>query len=373
MPQELISHHHMGRCQKTAVLVIEDESAIRFMVGRWLTMAGFECYMAASCDEALAVLEMHPVQVIVSDICLPDGSGLEFLPVLRDVSPCAAIIMVTGLGDTATAIEALTHGASGYLIKPIAKETVLREVDRALARWQVTIEELCRSQVLENALAMQSWEQQCERERAIHQLVTASSFRDAETGAHIKRTGLFCEVLAETMSCPSDHVQNIRLAAPLHDLGKIGIPDAILRKPAGLTSDEFEVMKTHTSIGWQLLRDSQWSTMQLASEIALFHHERWDGTGYPNGTRGDAIPLAARMLSIVDVYDALTHDRVYRNALDEATALDLMRQGNGTQFDPDLFVIFERSLPQLRDISLEHPDEELYTRGFDPECLLQHA
>jgi HD-GYP domain-containing protein (c-di-GMP phosphodiesterase class II)/CHASE1-domain containing sensor protein len=196
-------------------------------------------------------------------------------------------------------------------------------------------------------------------EETIQRLVTASLCRDEETGMHIKRTGLLCECLARAMGWSAADAETLRLAAPMHDVGKIGIPDAILQKPGKLTPEEFNVMKTHTTIGSKMLEGSQSETLAMAQKIALCHHERWDGTGYPNGLAGTAIPEAARFVSIIDVYDALSHDRCYRPALPENEVLDFMAKGAGKQFDPALFAVFLTQYEELRRIAQENPDEQV--------------
>jgi PAS domain S-box-containing protein len=193
-------------------------------------------------------------------------------------------------------------------------------------------------------------------EETIHRLLAASTFRDHETGAHIRRTGLFSEVLARVAGWDTLRAEQLRMAAPMHDVGKIGIPDAILRKPAKLTDEEFEIMKTHALLGVEMLAGSESDVMQLAQEIALSHHERWDGRGYPHGLAGTAIPESARILAIVDVYDALSHDRVYRPAFSEPEVLSMMLEGNGTHFDPQLLECFLSVLPEIRRLSDAHPD-----------------
>ncbi len=212
---------------------------------------------------------------------------------------------------------------------------------------------------LEEKVREQTADIRSAQEEVIYRLVSASQWRDLETGMHVRRTGLFSEVLAKAMGWSAAEAEVIRLAAPMHDVGKIGIPDAILRKPGKLTPEEFEVMKTHTFIGAQMLADSNVPMLQMAREIALNHHERWDGQGYPNGLSGQEIPESARIVAIVDVYDALTHDRVYRPALSEDEALDIMRQGAGTQFDPLLLTYFFLRLSEIRGIAQRHLDESI--------------
>ena len=210
---------------------------------------------------------------------------------------------------------------------------------------------------LEDKVRAQTADIRKTQEEVIYRLITAAQWSDEETGMHIRRTGLLSEVLARAASWYGDDLETIRQAAPLHDIGKIGIPDAILRKPGKLTPEEFEVMKTHTRIGADILAGSNVPLLQMAREIALNHHERWDGQGYPRGLAGKAIPESARITAIVDVYDALTHDRVYRPAMAEPEVLAIMQQGTGTQFDPLLMTLFFLHLSEIRRIAKEHPDD----------------
>ncbi|HUY35857.1 MAG TPA: HD domain-containing phosphohydrolase [Pirellulales bacterium] len=195
-------------------------------------------------------------------------------------------------------------------------------------------------------------------EETIHWLVKVSLYRDEETGAHIQRTGWYSELLAASAGWRRELVDQIRLAAPMHDLGKIGIPDAILRKPGKLTRDEMAVMQTHTLLGAKMLAGSTTPVLRMAQEIALCHHERWDGGGYPTGLAGLEIPETARIVAIVDFYDALSHDRVYRPAFPEAEVVRMMRDGRGTHFDSRLVDIFLSLLPEMRAIAQAVPDDE---------------
>ena len=182
------------------------------------------------------------------------------------------------------------------------------------------------------------------------------------------------EVLARAAGWSAADAETLRLAAPMHDVGKIGIPDAILRKPGKLTPAEFEVMKTHTTIGAKMLEGSHSAILSMAHDIALSHHERWDGAGYPQGLAGAAIPEPARILSIVDVYDAVSHDRVYRLAMPEDEVLTLMQQGVGTQFDPMLVAVFLAHFEEMRRIAQENPDEAATSRPpLERRCVHQYV
>jgi response regulator RpfG family c-di-GMP phosphodiesterase len=188
-----------------------------------------------------------------------------------------------------------------------------------------------------------------EEEIAIR-LLAAAGMRDEETGSHVRRIGLFSAALAEALGWDAARTADIRVAAPMHDIGKIGIPDAILLKPGRLTEGEFTVMKQHTVIGAKMLAGSDIPLLVMSREIALGHHERWDGSGYPQGLRGEDIPLTARIVALVDVYDAMLHRRVYKEPIAEAEVIATMSAASGTHFDPALFQVFLRTLPALRRI-----------------------
>lgn len=181
-------------------------------------------------------------------------------------------------------------------------------------------------------------------------LVSLTSFRDEETGAHVRRIGLYAATMAKALNWPQDKVDDIRIAAPMHDIGKIGVPDRILLKAGKLTEAEFSIMKRHTEIGAKMLENSRISSLDMAADIALCHHERWDGSGYPLGLSGHDIPIAARITTIVDVYDALVHERVYKLALSEEETIALMLEQKGKHFDPELLDLFMELLPIMRRI-----------------------
>jgi putative two-component system response regulator len=339
------------------VLVVDDESHARTTVCRWLTRAGFQCGEAASAGEAMARLQDQEAHLLTLEITVPDRSGLEVLSQIKQRWPDTEILVLTALAETSTAVEAMTLGACGYLLKPIESDELVLEAKKALERRDRTVERRRYTATLESKVRQQMQAIRSAHEETILRLLSASRYRDEETGAHIKRTGLYCELFAEVLGWPADQVQNFRLAAPMHDLGKIGIPDAILRKPGELTAEEFAVMKTHTVIGARMLEGSESAILQAAHEIALAHHEHWDGSGYPRGLAGMEIPESARILAIVDVYDALTHDRVYHEALPEEKVMEIMEEGRGKHFDPFLFGVFLGVLPEIRRIAQQNPDE----------------
>jgi len=341
---------------RPSILIVDDEVQVRSLLARWLASAGMNCAQAGSAREALSHLEVHDVDLVSADLKMPGESGSWLLERIRERLPDVAILMLTASGETRMAINSLTRGASGYILKPVQRDEFVFQVQQALERRQLRIERRQYTETLERRVQEQTQTIRLAHEETIHRLITATMCRDEETGAHIRRTGLFSEVLALAAGWSSTEAESLRLAAPMHDVGKIGIPDAVLQKPGKLTAEEFEIMKQHTVIGASMLHGSSSPVLQLAEGIALSHHERWDGSGYPQGLSGDAIPEAARILSIVDVYDALSHDRVYRPAFSEADVLSLMRDGRSSQFDAGLLGLFFTVHEQIREIAKLNPD-----------------
>lgn len=340
------------------ILVVDDESGVRDVLCRWFVRAGYRCAGAADAAAAWSYLQDHEVQLVTLDINMPGRSGLELLADVKRDFPETQVIMLTARGEPQIAIDALTHGAYGYLIKPAETEELLLQAARALEHRELLIARRRYTRDLETKVREQTLTIRRAHEETIHRLVEASMFRDEETGAHIQRVGLYSEVLAEALGWPAAEIDKLRMAAPMHDVGKIGIPDTILQKPGKLTDGEFKVMKTHTTIGAKMLSGSESPMLQMAQEIAFCHHERWDGTGYPQRLSGPFIPESARIVAIVDVYDALSHDRVYRPAMAEEKVLAILNDGRGTHFDPMLLHLFLGLLPEMRQIAGQNPDEE---------------
>jgi putative two-component system response regulator len=357
----------MNHAPDTQVLVIDDEASVQQLLSRWLRDAGYTCALASSAAEGWAYLQEHTVEVVTLDIRMPGGSGLDLLDQIKNLFPDISVLMLTAEGETTKAIRALTKGAYGYLIKPVEREEFLIPIRNGIERRRLVIENREYTQRLQEHVRAQTQTIRLAHEETIHRLMSASSFRDNETGAHIRRTGLLSEVLAKVAGWDAVQADQMRLAAPMHDVGKIGIPDSILHKPGTLTAEEFAVMKTHTLLGAEILGGSESAVLQMAQAIARSHHERWDGRGYPDALAGVDIPECARIVAIVDVYDALSHDRVYRPAFSEAEVLSMMLEGSGTHFDPRLLECFLPMLPKIRRLSSANPD------GADPGAAAGNA
>jgi putative two-component system response regulator len=351
---------------QATILVVDDESPIRNLLSTWLSGNGYRCVRADSAAAARRCLETETIDLITTDIKMPGESGIDLLRHVLATMPDLPVLMLTGNRDTESAIDALNAGAFGYLLKPTRQDELLAQVTHGLELRRLRIDRRRYTESLEQRVREQTEELRRAHEETIHRLVHAAACRDLETGAHIVRTGVFSEILARAAGWPATQVDRIRMAAPMHDIGKIAVPDAILRKPTSLTPDEFELMKQHTIIGARLLERSNSTILAMAREIALCHHERWDGSGYPAGLAGHAIPEAARILSIVDVYDALTSDRPYRGAMNEEDVLKMMAAEQGHQFDPVLLTAFFSVLEEIRHAGRNHPDDPENSSGWLP-------
>lgn len=335
------------------VLVVDDESFVRSSVAGYLALKGFSCLEAANADEALDILTAtENIGIILSDLKMPGKSGIDLLAEVRKRGmPDIEFLVMTGHGDTNSAIAALRHGATDYLMKPVDFTHLFNVIRDAGERFhsrrsQQTVHRELIGQVERKnmeAQALAGMLDAADEDSARH-LAVAAEFRDTDTGAHNWRIGAYAAVFAELLEWPEDQCHQISLAAPLHDVGKIGIPDRILMKSSRLTSDEFNIIKNHCAIGHKILSVSHQPTMKCAAEIALCHHERWDGTGYPNGLAGDDIPVTARIVAICDVYDALRAQRPYKSPMDHEEVVRIILEGDDrthpSHYDPALLALF---------------------------------
>ena len=312
------------------VLCVDDDAQVRGVIARLLESAGHECVAAGDADEARALLHDEPFAVVLCDINLPGRSGLELLREVRTDHPDVATLVVTGRDDPTIADRALHLGAFGYVTKPFAPNDLLIDLSNALHRRRLEAERRLASERAVREAYVET----------LSRLSRAVEYHDGETGAHIERVGEHAATIARALDLDEAHVELIRLAAPLHDIGKIGVPADLLNKRGPLDGEERRLMQTHTELGNELLGGSGNELLDLAATIAWTHHERWDGNGYPRGLRGDEIPLEGRIVAIADVFDAITSDRPYRAArsVDEAIAVIASQRGKG--FDPDVVDAF---------------------------------
>jgi len=335
------------------ILIVEDDPAVRTMLSRLLAGEGYSCVTAPDAERALRLLESDGFSLLVTDLRLPGNSGTELLRAVKKRRPDVVVLVMTEEGNRETAVQSVELGAHAYLIKPLNEDNVVLNIANALQQRRIALLSQEYERKLEQTVRQQTDELRLSREEIALRLMTAQHFRHDESGAHVRRIGLYAEVLAEGMGKPPEERNDLRLAAPIHDVGKIGVPDSILLKPGPLDPAETEIMKTHTTIGGRILEGSALPLVNMARDIALYHHEKWNGAGYPEGLAGEAIPEPARIVAVLDVYDALTHERVYRPAFTEEKALEIMSEGRGSHFDPHIYDVFMRSLDELRRIKRE--------------------
>jgi len=335
------------------ILIVDDEPFVREILSRWLDSEGYNCHVAANAEQAWQPLQRGDFSLLVTDIRMPGKSGIELLAMAKEQFPDLAVIMVTAVDDRNTAIRTLELGAYGYVTKPLEKNEVIINVVNALERRRLALESRQYELRLREKVREQTEDIRASREEIVLRLMAAQEYRHDETGGHIHRMGLYCEAVAKKMGHPQEYTEMLRLTAPMHDVGKIAISDLILMKPGKLTDAEFEIMKTHTITGAHILEGTTLPILNLARDIALYHHEKWDGSGYPEGLAELDIPEASRIVAVVDVYDALVHERVYRPAMPGKDALAIIVDGRGKHFDPRILDTFLETLPDLRRIREE--------------------
>ncbi|MGD8366420.1 MAG: response regulator [Desulfobacterales bacterium] len=341
------------------ILIAEDERINLTRLQRFLEKWGNRVYPTANGLDALETFLSEEVDIIITDWMMPKMDGLELVKHIRSQSGSASyvyIILLTSRGEREDIVRGLSEaGVDDYIVKPFDPEELKARltVGERTVRLERTLREYGRG--LEKIVRKQTRTIRKTQEETIYRLLSALESRDEETGGHVKRIAHFSAHLAKEIGWQSNRIEDLLLAAPMHDIGKIGVPDTILLKKGRLTDEEFEIIKTHTTIGGTILKDSEYPMLQLAEEIALSHHEKWDGSGYPRGLAGEDIPESGRIVALADVFDALSSDRVYRNASPEDEVIRIMREGRGSHFDPDLFDLFIECLPEFRRISLENP------------------
>jgi response regulator RpfG family c-di-GMP phosphodiesterase len=332
-----------------SVLVVDDDPGIRSLIKDKLSRDGFACCNCSNGAEALDALDRESFDIIISDLQMPGISGLELLRVAHERHARSAFLMITGLDDIRVGIDAMKSGADDYLVKPFRLDEISACVERALTKKRLEIELENYRKNLEEMVGQRTKQLQAAMKRieltydeTLEALGAALDLRDNETGGHSRRVSLYCLEMSRAYGCSAEELKQIARGAYLHDIGKIGIPDAILLKPGKLTAEEREMMETHARIGYELV--NRIAFLAGAAEIVLAHQERFDGTGYPQGLVGDEIPLGARIFAVADTLDAMTSDRPYRSALSFDKARAEITRESARQFDPDVVRVF-LSLP----------------------------
>ena len=360
---------------RSRLLIVDDELSVRELLAEGLGMYGYDTRVAADADEAFDALQGCEIELVLSDIDMPGQTGLELLDRIKRHHPDVEVVMVTGVVDTDTAIGSIRQGATDYVSKPFNLEEVRIVVERTLEKRRLILENRAYQEDLEAKVEERTREVlekkgeveklygdlQDSYESTLHALVTALDFRDNETHGHSWRVVEYVMLVAQAMGIAEPELTWVRRGAILHDVGKIGVSDAILRKPGKLDPEEWDEMKKHPEMGYRMLQHIGF--LQPALDIVLCHQERWDGNGYPRKLAGEDIPLGARIFAVVDTLDAMTSNRPYRRALPIEAAYEEIRKFKGVQFDPDVVDAF-LSIPRQEWLDIHtRVSEDVKTRG----------
>ncbi|MGE6193082.1 HD domain-containing phosphohydrolase [Stutzerimonas stutzeri] len=355
----------------STVVVIDDITASLRLLESSVRAIGVQRIMAFSDSAAgLAWLQQNDWDLLLLDVDMPAPNGFDILRSLSGREHNRMVVMVSALSDRESRCSSLKLGANDFISKPLdLPELLLRVRNQLQLSWaskQLKIER----ETLERKVCERTEQLNASYQSVICSLSRAAQYKDDETGQHIIRIGESAALIAAALGQPAEWVERIRLAAPMHDVGKIGIPDHILLKPGTLTDLERKIMQRHTQIGHAILRDGEESPLlEMAAEIALYHHERWDGTGYPHGLKGEQIPLAARVVALCDVYDALRSPRPYKEPWSKERAQAYIREQAGLYFDPTLVEVLNGMFQQIEDMqdSLADPLAQAASVGAEQD------
>jgi putative two-component system response regulator len=364
------------------VMVVDDESTNVKIVRRLLEIAGYSRFVTTTeSTTAVTLLRDERPDIVLLDLMMPEVSGLDILAEVRfdDELSFIPIVILTAATDRETKLRALELGANDFLGKPLDPSELVARVRNVLAvkEYQNRLQNY--SKDLEDAVRQRTAELEASRQDVIHCLARAAEYRDDDTGYHIIRVGKYARLLGQALGMSHDEADVLEQAAQLHDVGKIGIPDAVLLKPGKLTSEEFKIMQTHcgfgqhilipvsheeeeilqrhAEVGAKILEVGTSPVLVMAEKIAMTHHERWNGTGYPLGLSGEEIPLEGRITAVADVFDALSSKRCYKEAFPLEKCFEIMQSERGTHFDPAVLDAFIQLRPQVSQIQREYAED----------------
>lgn len=350
------------QCQNATILIVDDQMTNIMLLESILQSAGYtHLYSIQDPTQVVPLFkQLHP-DLICLDIRMPELNGFQVMGQLKVIYRNAylPILVLTSEEDRGTRLRALESGAKDCLHKPFDKIEVLMRIRNLLEASLLNKAMSRQNETLEETVKIRTRELKETQFDVVHRLARAAEYRDNETGGHIVRMSHYATILGRACGMSEEECDILFHATPMHDVGKLGIPDRILLKPGKLTPDEFDIMKQHTVIGANLLTGSQSAVLQMGEVIALTHHEKWDGSGYPNCLSGENIPLIGRICAIADVFDALSSKRCYKDPWPLEKTLHEIHSLSGIHFDPHLVSLFDELLPVLVDIRRTHGDVEV--------------
>ncbi|MFW5425949.1 MAG: HD domain-containing phosphohydrolase [Methylophagaceae bacterium] len=342
------------------ILIVDDQFVNVKLLEKVLKQAGFEnIFSTDDSRQAVPLYLEHDIDVLLLDIRMPHLDGFEVMQKLQATiqNDYLPILVLTAELTSETRSRSLTSGAKDFLTKPFDRQEVILRTSNIIEVRLLHKQILQQNIILEAEVKKRTQELENSRLEIIQRLGLAAEYKDNETGNHVLRMSKFSHALAKLYGLADKDLEMILCASPMHDIGKIGIPDRVLLKPGKLDNDEWEIMKSHVTIGAELLSGGESPLLSMAKSIALTHHEKWDGSGYPEGLSGDDIPIEGRICAISDVFDALTSERPYKEAWSIEKAVALIKDESGKHFDPRLVELFEEILPEIKSIMAEHTDD----------------